>query len=307
MNRRELLREMSRVQATWVNRNTPGTGDVNIAVEDEQDYLTQIAAVFERAREEVRRKRGRAVTAGKAAAAISMLLAGFDKDQPRDRKGRWSDREGGAPSAPATVPAAKPAEAATPAPGIPWADRHSAAKSGAAALAAAPVGLERKGPTTLTPAERFGLSDYQEEDYRHINGFLRDPSAESGGGESQIAGIDAAMDKSVLTSDVAVTRGVIDAATIWGAAAGGNLTGAEWTELAYLSATVDPKVAARFLAEDDESVVMRIVVPAGTKGIEMSGASYESELLLQRGLRLRVAADSGPGTAPRRIDVEVVA
>ena len=73
-----------------------------------------------------------------------------------------------------------------------------------------------------------------------------------------------------------------------------------------MSATVDPKVAARFLAEDDESVVMRIVVPAGTKGIELSGSSYESELLLQRGLRMRVASDSGPGTAPRRIDVEVI-
>lgn len=98
MNRRELLREMSRVQATWVNRNTPGTGDVNIAIEDEQDYLTRIAAVFERAREDARRKRGRSVTAAQASVAISMLLAGFDRDQPRDRKGRWSDREGSVPS-----------------------------------------------------------------------------------------------------------------------------------------------------------------------------------------------------------------
>lgn len=94
MNRRELLREMSRVQATWVNRNAPGTGDVDIAVEDEQDYLTRIAAVFERAREDVRRKRGRSVTvappAVAAQAAIGALLLAYDPDQKRGPGGRWA-------------------------------------------------------------------------------------------------------------------------------------------------------------------------------------------------------------------------
>ena len=52
MNRRELLRELSRVQATWVNRNTAGAGDVDISAEEEQDYLTRISAVFEKARED---------------------------------------------------------------------------------------------------------------------------------------------------------------------------------------------------------------------------------------------------------------
>lgn len=103
MNRRELLREMSRVQAVWVNRNTPGTGDVNINVEDEQEYLTKIAAVFERAREDVRRRRGRTITAAQATAAISALLLAYDPKQPRDRKGRWTDgTDQSGPSAPAT-------------------------------------------------------------------------------------------------------------------------------------------------------------------------------------------------------------
>jgi ADP-ribosyltransferase exoenzyme len=100
MNRRELLREMSRVQATWVNRNTPGTGDVNIAVEDEQDYLTRIAAVFERAREEVRRKRKPVTMAAQAAAVISELLLAYDPDQPRNRRGRWTKGGAGVPTAP---------------------------------------------------------------------------------------------------------------------------------------------------------------------------------------------------------------
>lgn len=98
MNRRELLREMSRVQATWVNRNTPGTGDVNIAAEDEQDYLTRIAAVFERAREDVRRKRGRPVTASQASAAIGAMLLAFDPNQRRDPDGKWGDGVPGSPT-----------------------------------------------------------------------------------------------------------------------------------------------------------------------------------------------------------------
>lgn len=98
MNRRELLREMSRVQATWVNRNTPGTGDVDIAVEDEQEYLTKIAAVFERAREDVRRKRGRGVTAAGATAVISALLLAYDPGQKRDPDGKWGDGIPGTPA-----------------------------------------------------------------------------------------------------------------------------------------------------------------------------------------------------------------
>lgn len=100
MNRRELLREMSRVQATWVNRNTPGIGDVNIAIEDEQDYLTRIAAVFERAREDVRRKRGRSVTAAQASAAIEALLLAFNPDQRRGPDGRWVKGGGTATAVP---------------------------------------------------------------------------------------------------------------------------------------------------------------------------------------------------------------
>lgn len=104
MNRRELLRELSRVQATWVNRNTPGTGDVNIDAEDEQAYLRQISAVFERAREELRRKRQRSVTAARAQAAIDMILLAYDPHQPRDNRGRWT--KGGAGAGGREAPAA---------------------------------------------------------------------------------------------------------------------------------------------------------------------------------------------------------
>lgn len=92
MNRRELLRELSRAQATWVNRNTPGSGELNPTAEQEQDYLGRISEVFDRAREDARRH-GRGVTAARAEAAIELLLA-FNPAQRRDRRGRWSKGAG---------------------------------------------------------------------------------------------------------------------------------------------------------------------------------------------------------------------
>lgn len=94
MNRRELLRELSRVQATWVNRNAAGTGDVDITAEEEQDYLTRLAEVFERAREDVRRRKRRSVVAA-APAAVEALVAAFNPKQRRDENGRWTKIGGG--------------------------------------------------------------------------------------------------------------------------------------------------------------------------------------------------------------------
>jgi hypothetical protein len=51
---------------------------------------------------------------------------------------------------------------------------------------------------------------------------------------------------------------------------------------------------------------MRILVPRGVGAVELSNGDYEAELLLQRGLRMRIVADSGPGTRPRTLDVEVL-
>jgi len=94
VNRRELLRELSRVQATWINRNTAGSGDLNPTAEQEQDYLGRISEVFERAREEARRRnRSRA-----AQAAIAALTAAggfrFDPHQLRDADGKWTKMPG---------------------------------------------------------------------------------------------------------------------------------------------------------------------------------------------------------------------
>lgn len=309
MNRRELLREMSRVQATWVNRNTPGTGDVNIAVEDEQEYLTKIVAVFERAREDVRRKRGRSVTALQASAAIDALLAGFDRDQPRDRKGRWSDREAdlpSTPSAPAKAPVAKrrpkpePAKVMTP----------------EATLAAAPKALDAEKGRSPSKSQTAALERYRGSDFAEINAHLRGQAEGKRPAwvDKTVAEIDAAHADSKLTEDVVVYRGIGNVEKVFGAASKKNLTGAEWIDDAPQSATADPDIADRFQRSEgagkrtDALLIVR--VPAGTGAIQLSDERYEAEMLLERKLRTRVISDTGPWRRgqkkPRTIEVEVV-
>lgn len=305
MNRRELLREMSRAQATWVNRHTPGTGDVDIAVEDEQAYLTQISKIFERARQQVRDKRARAAGAAAAQRAIDMVLAGFDKNQPRDRKGRWSDREGNAPSAP-SAPAAKPkAEKAKP-------ERAKPSTPGEV-LRAAPKDVEAEsGSRKVDKAGAAALERYRGKDFTTINGELRG-GKQSAKTKATVDQIDRVMAESKLDDDVVVHRGIGDIERVFGAAAKKKLVGAEWQDDGFQSTTADAGIAERFTIGEQgkrASAVMKIRVPKGTGAIQLSDDRYEAEMLLERGLRLRVVSDTGPWRRGqkgfRTIEVEVV-
>lgn len=312
MNRRELLREMSRAQATWVNRHTPGTGDVDIAIEDEQAYLTQISKVFERARADVREKRARRAGAAAAQRAIDAVLAGFDRDQPRDRKGKWTDR---GPDAPNTPDA--PSAPVAPKGG---ADKPKAKKGTPAAprsvdetLAAAPKDVEAdSGPRKIDKAGTAALERYRGKAFTEINRELRSgkPSAKTSATAGQI---DRVMADSELTDDVETYRGIGDVEAVFGPAAKKKLTGAEWRDDSFQSTTADPEVAERFMVGEQGrrgAAIIKMRVPKGTGAVQLSDGRYEAEMLLQRGLRMRVVSDTGPWRRgqknPRTIEVEVV-
>lgn len=89
-----------------------------------------------------------------------------------------------------------------------------------------------------------------------------------------------------------------------------DLTGITWQDKGFVSTATDGE-----WAKDSSRVVMRIVVPKGTKAISSDGLDAD-EILLDRGLTFRVIADHGfaetdykgdpnPYSA-RNIDVEVV-
>jgi hypothetical protein len=111
-----------------------------------------------------------------------------------------------------------------------------------------------------------------------------------------VARIDQVMAHAPLQTPVQVWRGVHKPELVWGDQwrPDGDMTGAEWTEQSYCSTSADHQVAKSTFGAD---VVMRLHVPSGVGAVQLSGwrnrdrHTLEAELLLQRGLHMRVTAD----------------
>lgn len=217
----------------------------------------------------------------------------------------------GQPTRAARIPAA-----ARPAP--PTFDaRHRAAASNERALGATPAGLPRQsGAPTLSRQQRAALRDYESSFYYAINGQLRRDEVGTLVGR-RVAHIDQVMALSRTSAEIAAWRGISNAGRLFGDRLGGNLTGFTWTERAYGSTTVDRRIAESFTypgVDETPKVLMRILVPRGTGAARISGMGSglsggpQAEVLLQRGLRMRVVADRGMSPAGyRMLDVEVIA
>lgn len=196
---------------------------------------------------------------------------------------------------------------------VAFARRVMQAAHGNAARRAAPTSIARRRRTggRSVAADRppegqwLALRQYKRGSDQEINDTLRAGRRPAGRTRQQVDAIDEAMAGSQLRESVVVYRGVRSADAVFGeASAGRNLAGMEWAERSYVSTSSSRQMASRFARR---GVVMRVHVPRGVRGVELSGPQYESELMLERGLRMRVVADSGPGSGPPRLlDVEVV-
>jgi len=222
------------------------------------------------------------------------------------------DAPSDAPEPPVTSPPTPAAESPTVTPPASFDQRLADARSGDDALASAPANMLNPD-SGLTPEQFEAVDDYRDIFYTGVNGALRGgPSDDEI--QQRIDHLDAAMAASPLTSDIVTYRGVMNASHMFGDRLNGDLTGMEWDEQAFSSTSTDRNMADEFAtgsSDTSRAVVMRVLVPAGTGGITLSDSDQEavgyypeSEILLQRGLRMRVVADNG-GT-PRQIDVEVV-
>lgn len=208
-----------------------------------------------------------------------------------------------------------------------WEKRGDKAAKGAKALDAAPhrLTLPESGEVKIEPAPvgwapkklddvKRSLAAYRGSDYSTINGKLRGGKTN----DDRINHIDDLMEESALRDDVVVYRGFWDAPNIFGSQwNNADVVGMEWTDSAYASTSVDPRVAEKSFTAGPGSVVMRILVPRGVGAVRLSdmagpngspwGIKHEAELLLERGQRRRVVADHGRDSHGRRIlDVEVV-
>jgi hypothetical protein len=118
--------------------------------------------------------------------------------------------------------------------------------------------------------------------------------------ERDIKALDRAMAQSPLRDDAVVWRGgparelgIPDT----------DAVGYEWVDPAYPGVTGEREIASGFVGAN--GVLTRILVPRGTPAINIYGGG-EGELLLARGLRFRVVADTRTANGVRQLDVEIV-
>lgn len=216
---------------------------------------------------------------------------------------------------PAPHPAAPdmPASVKTPPPpprGVSFDARVADAATEFEALRAVPAGVGKaRGRVALSAAQRDALREYQGAFvYQGVNGALRRGGDIPPALGRIIRNIDAGMDRSQLTDDVIVYRGITDVRRVLGEAADGDLTGVEWVERGFLSTSASRQVARGFTYPGTEAPApasMRILVPRGTRALEVGGGGQD-EILIARGARLRIVRDLGSTNGVRHLDVELV-
>lgn len=189
--------------------------------------------------------------------------------------------------------------------------RVEKAASGQAALDSVPLGLERRPrPSNFTQSMVTALNRYTGRWYEPINKFLRGEKLDPQDNETRvrelIGDMDPAFDLSFTTSDSVAYRGLTDASKMFGDALDSDLTGVEWREDAYVSTTALVQRTRAFMRGGSSKMRMRILVPTGTSAIEGSPHDAEAEVLLRRGLTMRVVKDHGVNPdGVREIDVEI--
>lgn len=226
------------------------------------------------------------------AASLGELTFGFNPFQKRDEHGRWSRS-----LATAAQAVAKDA----------WKD--------------ATDGDQAFSPSSdLRESHRKALNSYSGSGYQRVNEGLRFQAhgeslrkTTSPEARGTISDLDSAMRKaggSKAPAQLYRGTGSVSLGRMFGSDWDdeGDNAGLEWTQTSFTSTTSD-----RSIAESDFSgngaALMRIHVPAGTRGVRLGGASrnaHEREVLLDRDLRFRIVKDYGVnGNGRRLLDVEV--
>jgi hypothetical protein len=167
-------------------------------------------------------------------------------------------------------------------------------------------------PSNVSRADWQLLHGYAAGDFGPANRVLR--GIESGGQPALADAFDRLMAGSRTTEEVLVFRGLRTGQGVFGPRDQWptDFTGFEWVDRGFLSTSLSESSALKFAQNvgGDPGVVLRIRVPPGTGALDLRQAPLaESEILLERGLKLRVVGQSERqiGGKPARIlDVEIV-
>lgn len=147
------------------------------------------------------------------------------------------------------------------------------------------------------------LNDYMEEEGSASPWRLRNPGGEE---QSFIRDIDSVMERSPLSEDQTLWRGIGNASDIFTPEQlKGSLKGTSFNDKGYASTSPNREVSERFAESGPyEGILTRLHVPKGTKAIHLADEDQD-EVLLERGLKFDVTGDTGPGTSPRILDITV--
>jgi hypothetical protein len=185
-------------------------------------------------------------------------------------------------------------------------------------LQAAPIGIDGLDSRGFKEGEKEAADFYIGAGYTFVNASLRGQSQATDKAKETIEKLDAVMERSKLTEDVGVYRGLENGRKLFGDSFDGDLTGVEWKEKAYSSTTVNEDVADDFIGADSEDnddldpselgpMKMRIVLPKGTPAMQASDVDDEAELIVGRNSNFRVIKDNGEDdSGVRVIDVELI-
>lgn len=195
-------------------------------------------------------------------------------------------------------------------------------QEGRAALNAAPLDINsdklRANGIPGIDDERAQIAQYKGVMYGTVNGYLRDGSGEFL--RENVEKIDSAISKSKLKQDILTFRGVKNPRALFGDRIDGSLVDMEWIDEAFLSTSVDRRIANGFAERTDSpdgGMVLNILVRKGSPMLRLSdfapdsekisSTSAEAELLGGRGWKIRVVADNGRDSQGiRQVDVEVI-
>lgn len=160
---------------------------------------------------------------------------------------------------------------------------------------------------------RSALESYRGLYYKYINGALRGDVSARKVALRYIGDIDDALDHSPLPTQILGYRMLETGQSIFGQDVRlvSDLAGREWWEHGYTSMSISKAKADEFamsmLGGSFGWIRLRVVVPKGINGVQLSDASYEAEILLDRDLKFKVVADHGEDKQGiRNLDVLVV-
>lgn len=186
---------------------------------------------------------------------------------------------------------------------------------------------ETMGGVKPTRREMEALEYYQGGRFETLNGYMRGTlpftpnERERAYIEQQRDGLNSLMARSRTTENLEVHRGMLVTPRDPAAAAllASWQPGATFREPAYLSTTLDPRLAQRFSQSDSpwpntpgtRSVDIRVRVPAGTPAVYMNAArprgnTDERELLLTSGLTYRVVSRVDRDGGRTEVELEVM-